>query len=232
MQITIILTRVRIAVLIAIAFHLFGAIGLQGSSHNWFLQNTGLNLILMFLLCIWTQPQKNKWFWGFVALCFGVGFAAEWIGVNTGKLFGNYQYGAVFGLQVGHVPLLIGIQWFVTIYCCSNLTIKAYVWLMDKMQVKAQPKKWLFMLALAGDAALVTVIFDWLLEPVAVSLGYWQWLGDGSIPVFNYLCWFGISFLLHLVYFVSEKHIAKPNQFAVHLFIIQVLFFLFLRNNL
>ena len=46
------------------------------------------------------------------------------------------------------------------------------------------------MVAIFG-ASLAT-IFDALMEPVAVRLGYWQWSG-GVIPWFNYASWWLVS---------------------------------------
>jgi len=78
------------------------------------------------------------------------------------------------------------------------------------------------------DGATLAVIFDWLMEPVAIKLGFWKWQGD--IPVYNYVCWFFIS-LLMLVLFRACKF-NKQNKFAVNLLLIQLLFFLILRTFL
>jgi putative membrane protein len=80
------------------------------------------------------------------------------------------------------------------------------------------------------DGALLATFFDWILEPVAIKLGFWSWLGDGSVPFFNYVSWFIISALLLFIFRLF--HFNKHNYFAVHLFIIQFLFFLFLRTFL
>jgi putative membrane protein len=47
---------------------------------------------------------------------------------------------------------------------------------------------------LAGPvlAGLLTVAFDWIMEPVAIRLDYWTWAG-GDIPLQNYLAWFLIA---------------------------------------
>ena len=84
-------------------------------------------------------------------------------------------------------------------------------------------------ISLVLDGALLTVFFDWVMEPVAVKLGFWQWEG-GVIPFFNYLCWFLISAALLLLF--RYLRFDKTNHFAVHLFIIQLLFFLTLRWHL
>jgi putative membrane protein len=79
------------------------------------------------------------------------------------------------------------------------------------------------------DASLLAVFFDWIIEPVAGKLGFWQW-ENGNIPFYNYVCWLIISaFLLALF---QRLPFNKRNIFAVHLLIIQLLFFLVLRTFL
>ena len=45
------------------------------------------------------------------------------------------------------------------------------------------------------DACFLALIFDWVMEPVAVKLGYWQWEND-RIPLYNYISWIIISTIL------------------------------------
>jgi putative membrane protein len=79
------------------------------------------------------------------------------------------------------------------------------------------------------DGALLATFFDWIMEPVAMKMGFWQWQ-DNTIPLFNYVCWFLISALLLMVY--RSFFFEKDNHFAVHLLIIQSLFFFTLRTFL
>jgi putative membrane protein len=58
-----------------------------------------------------------------------IGFITEWIGVNTGMLFGQYTYGSVMGWGLGGVPFTIGCNWFVVVYAscvASNLVINYF----------------------------------------------------------------------------------------------------------
>ena len=160
-----------------------------------------------------------------------VGFSIEVIGVNTGYLFGDYSYGTVLGFKWKQVPLLIGINWFITIYCCG---IAMHTLLTKAIQKVAAtnkvPSKILKTISLVTDSATLAVAFDWLMEPVAVQLGFWKWLGDGSIPLLNYICWYVISALLLLVFHTVA--FVKKNNFAVNLLLIQLMFFLLLRTFL
>jgi putative membrane protein len=51
--------------------------------------------------------------------------------------------------------------------------------------------------ALAG--ALVLLLLDLLIEPVAVHFDYWHW-ANSVIPLKNYISWLGLSFLMLLLF--------------------------------
>lgn len=93
-----------------------------------------------------------------------------------------------------------------------------------------RPVKQIKAFSIVMDGATLAVVFDWLIEPVAVKLGYWTWLGNGQIPMFNYISWFVISMLLLLIFHVLPFQ--KQNKFAVNLLLIQAMFFLLLRTFL
>jgi putative membrane protein len=224
-------TKFDIATAIAVLFHTIGLAGLLFFDRSFFLAATPFNLLLSFVLLVWTQTEKNWHFFLFVLICFAVGILVEIIGINTGMLFGDYSYGNVLGFKVFKVPLLIGINWFVIIYCCGisihTLLIKAINRIATDtgktpMVLKA--------LSVIVDGATLAVFFDWLMEPVAVKLGYWEWNGDGSIPLFNYICWFGVSLILLTIFHFAKFN--KQNKFAVNLLLIQLMFFLLLRTFL
>ena len=44
----------------------------------------------------------------------------ELVGTKTGMLFGDYSYGKVLGPALQGVPLIIGINWFIMMYCCGT----------------------------------------------------------------------------------------------------------------
>lgn len=220
-------SKERIATGIAILFHVVGLVGILVFKSELITRSTPMNLLLSFSLLIWTQ-EKNRYFWIFAVLAFVTGFVVEVIGVNTGALFGNYQYGTVLGIQWKAVPLLIGVNWFIVIYCCGVAITR----LLEKMipaatTVDKTPA--LKALSVIVDGATLAVVFDWLIEPIAVKLGYWQWQ-DGIIPFYNYACWFAVSILLmSLFHFLPFN---KRNKFAVNLLLIQVMFFLIMRTFL
>lgn len=224
-------TKFEIATATSVFFHSIGLVGLFFFDKDFFLAATPVNLLLSFALLIWTQREKNIFFYLFLLACFTVGISVEIIGTNSGMLFGNYTYGNVLGFKIKNVPVLIGINWFIIIYCSGisihTLLMKA----INRVAAHTQkPPTVLKAISVIVDGATLAVFFDWLMEPVAVKLGYWVWNGDGSIPLFNYICWFIVSLLLLVVFHFAK--FSKQNKFAVNLLLIQLMFFLLLRTFL
>ena len=220
----------NIALFTALLFHVCGAIGiLVGPYKQWFINNTPLTLLVMALLLFITQPSKNKWFYFFAVIVFTAGISVELIGVHTGLLFGRYTYGSVLGLKLFGVPWLIGINWFSIIFCAGTIIYQLDEWVQKKLTGGVKFSSKLQWVAFMADAALLTTLFDWVLEPVAIKLGFWQWQGN-VIPGYNYLCWYGVSMVLLFVFKLLP--FSKHNLFAIHLFTIQILFFLALKTFL
>lgn len=185
-------------------------------------------MLLCLLLIVWTHPRKDKTFYLFMAACICTGLVAEIIGVNTGVLFGAYRYGPPLGVQWMQVPLLIGVNWFIIVYCCG-ITMETLNRMIAGKAVESASSAIhkLRILSFIIDGALLATAFDWLMEPAAIRLGFWHWLGDGSIPSFNYSCWFMLSALLLVLFRFSGM--GRQNKFAVHLLLIQAMFFLLIQ---
>lgn len=216
---------------LALLFHVCGAIGILYTPYKeWFINNTPLHLLLMAALLVFTQTEKNISFYLFGIICYMTGMCTEIIGVNTGYLFGNYIYGEVMGPKLYAVPWLIGINWFIIVFCAGCTIHRLNEWIYQKLADNMQPPVSVQVFSFVTDAALITTFFDWIMEPVAVKIGFWKWIPEGSIPAYNLLCWFIISALLLTVFRFMKFD--KHNQFAVHLFIIQILFFLLLQSLL
>jgi len=218
----------NIAVFIAILFHFCGAIGILFTPHkDWFISNTVFNLLLMAALLIWVQPKKNLDFFLFVGIAFLVGMGTEMIGVNTGRLFGDYHYGAVLGKKLNGVPYLIGVNWFVVVYCSGVIVTKFNDWIEEKYDSNGiRMKPWISKAAFIFDGAMIATAFDFEIEDVAGKLDYWHWKNN-IVPMYNFICWFVISAQLLLLF--RKLNFYKGNLFAVHLLIIQYLFFIALQ---
>jgi putative membrane protein len=152
--------RERIATAIAIVFHVIGLVGVLFIDRNWFAYASAVNLLLMFILLIFTQPQLNKHFIVFMVIALGAGFMIEVIGTGTGWIFGNYAYGPALGYKVSQVPVIIGINWFTIIYCCGisiNMMLKNVV---EKLAEKTgSPPVKLKAISIVFDGATLAVFF-------------------------------------------------------------------------
>jgi len=223
-------TKNQIATFIALLFHVSGFIAIAFFKSQAFIDLTPLNLLVSFFLILWTQKKVNAGFFLFIFITYIIGFTAEWIGINTGKLFGEYHYGEVLGAKWQGVPFLIGINWVITLYGIGIAMSMLHQRFMQQQEATASifGNNWLAV-SLVVDGAALAVFFDWVIEPVAVKLGFWQW-ETTEIPALNYWSWFGISIILLTVFRLLRFE--KDNLFAVHLLLIQLMFFLLLKTSL
>jgi putative membrane protein len=224
-------SKYQIATAVAILFHTIGLFGMIFFRSTNFVLTTPLNLLLMAGLLFYTHENKNVAFLSFFVICVLTGIVVEVVGTSTGMLFGNYSYGHVLGPGIYKVPFIIGINWFITMYCCGATINRLLTKIIEKLTANSSvATREVQVIAVAVDGALLAVFFDWLMEPVAVKLGYWTWLGNGEIPFYNYVCWFLISLVLLFLFKIMPFR--KSNKFAVNLFLIQAMFFLILRTIL
>jgi putative membrane protein len=209
---------------LALLFHITGVLGILFTPFkDLFVYSTPLVLLTMFILLANTQSKITKNHILFFLITFLIGMTTEIIGVNTGLLFGDYQYGQVLGPKIYGVPFIIGLNWFVIVFCSGSLCAQGIELFQKKLNINITNVA-TSIFVMIGGAAIATC-FDFILEPVAVKLQFWSW-ENGQIPLLNYICWFTISaILLGLkMYFKAIKF----NAFATSLLIIQALFFLML----
>ena len=193
---------VRLTVGILVLFHAIG-IGImllypEGAKLSY------LNLLLAGFLLFISESNYIKTVATLLIILVG-GYVVEYIGVHTGLLFGNYSYGAALGPKYGEIPLVIGVNWFCIVLASSSLLYSLRI----NSVIKA---------ILAG--ALCTLM-DFLIEPVAMKLDFWNW-ENGIIPIWNYVCWFGFASFFSFIYFSFGK---SKNKAAQALYFIWVLFF-------
>jgi putative membrane protein len=221
------INRRKAATAAAIVIHVAGAIGILLQA-EWFVRMTPVNLVVMLLLTLWTTGEPSRNLLRFFAAAWTVGMATEMIGTNTGILFGDYAYGAVLGPGILGVPLLIGCNWFLILRTSSGVATRLAAVLKPggggNGTAAATSEPWTIPLL----GALLATFFDWVMEPVAVRLGYWTWRGDGSIPALNYLTWFGVAWLL--LSLSARLRLSDANPFPARLYLIQLVFFLLLRT--
>ncbi len=193
--------------IILLILYMVGAVGmLMPSTRTWFVQLSALNLAISFIGLIASRKAKPMTFLVFLSIAFIIGITVELIGVHTSYLFGSYYYGESLGLKWYGVPLIIGLNWGIMTVSSSAV--------LHRFQFNKHIETIL--------AAILMVLFDYILEPVAVKLDYWHWT-DGQIPVYNFVCWFGVSYILQLIY--QRMKLSEVNKVAESLFLMMFIFF-------
>jgi bisanhydrobacterioruberin hydratase len=198
----------RWGIAILIILHAVGLVGFNiPSLQPMFIKLVPYHLVLCLgVLLAFHQPWKGKFIVGALAIMLA-GWAIEWVGVQTGKIFGPYHYGPTLGYKFDGVPVLIGVNWFILLYTSLLLaeSITKINWLKCAL------------------AALFMVLVDVLIEPVAVRYNYWQW-HTLHVPLQNYIAWGVVGLLMALGF--SNTKLKLQNPVAIALYVTQLLFFM------
>ncbi len=168
-------------------------------------------IAIEYCLCLDKAARTRFLLWALFVLAGSIGI--EWAGVETGQLFGPYTYGETLRPFIGPVPLAIGFAWLVTILSSAATVQKFFV-------KTARIKGWRNVLLIAG----VMVVFDLLMEPAAMKLGYWVWK-DYQIPVQNYVTWFLAGSLFVFVGQRFDVFQKKLPRIAMHAYFAQAVYF-------
>ncbi|WP_439880786.1 carotenoid biosynthesis protein [Pontibacter sp. MBLB2868] len=199
-----------LAVAILVIFHAVGFWGMLYSGRpEYFQRLTPMNLLLTNAILFAFHRRWNAAFVLFAGVVFAVGFFSEVLGVHTGLLFGNYSYGVALGIKVWEVPLLIGLNWLMLTYVTGIISSRLRLAWYAKALV----------------AALLMVLLDYFIEPVATQFDFWSWQG-GHIPITNYLGWLIVATFLQLYF--QKAAFPKKNAMAPYVYLVQLLFFLFI----
>lgn len=199
------------AVLLLVIIYSVGILGHSLENFLPLMKNlTPFVLLLSVVLVVWfTRSDWNKKVIIWAVSTFAVTFTLEAVGVATGVIFGKYTYGSTLGPGLFGVPIMIGLNWVIIIYAFVSILTKVT----DNLFA---------FVFLTGSA---TVAFDFVMEPIAMHLNYWNWEND-IIPLQNYIAWFVISSIASLAYFFIKQ---KPEkELPIYLVIIQLVFFLLL----
>ncbi len=197
-----------LSIFILVVLYTVGVCGIGSGYFPTLIYLTPLNLLISLALVLWNHPQWSRATIGFLLLCFVVGLSIEIVGVQSGLIFGEYQYGPVLGWKIWDTPVMIGINWMLLAYCTGasvNQMLPTWHWLGQ---------------ALLG--ATLMVCLDIFIEPVAIYHQMWNW-GGGPIPLQNYFAWFVISLFLLSVFHYFQAWI--QNKVAYYMLTIQFLFF-------
>lgn len=186
-------------------FHLVGIIGFL-TLPTIFKSLSPVNLLLSICLVLFAAEKNIKLYLIILSVAI-LGFLIEVIGVKTGIIFGNYQYGNAFGFSLFSVPILIGFNWAILLYSTSQFC---------KFKNR--------LINVLIGSCLMTFI-DFFIEHIASKYDFWYW-ENNQIPIQNYLAWFLISVALNLLF---QKNLSKSNNItAKGFYVIQLLFFVIL----
>ena len=108
-------------------------------------------------------------------------YAVEWVGVTTGIPYGRFVYGLDLGpMLFGSVPLGLPIFFL-------PLVVNSYLLGLLVLGRRAKSRTRRMVLAVA-----LVLVVDLILDPAAVSLGFWRYLDPGfyyGVPLSNYAGW-------------------------------------------
>ena len=210
----------RTTFIVVTLMYIVGTLGLIFPyTQPYFKLASAFNLWISLILLLLFHKQYNKPFIVTAIVIFLAGFFIEVIGVHTGIIFGKYWYGQTLGTKVLGVPLVIGANWLLLIYCSTVITQKIFEILKEKL-----PQNLLFdsIFLKSVFASSLMVCLDYLIEPVAIHLDFWHWQNE-QIPIQNFQAWFLIAFLLNYTFLRGK--FTKSNPLAILIFTLQFAFF-------
>lgn len=148
-------------------------------------------------------------------LSFIVAFTAEALGVNFGLVFGHYYYTPLLGPSLFGVPFLAALAWEPIVYAAFCLS--------DMLAMRGEPTPHSFSrkttgLWVAAIGALATTAWDLMIDPIAVSQGWWVWVNGGQyvpylangVPITNFMGWLLVAFVINLIYRKVSDGIETP----------------------
>jgi putative membrane protein len=205
----------NLAIVVLSILYSVGIAGILLPIHDQFILLTPINLLVSLGIVLYFHKDWNAAIYRYLIIAYVVGFSAEVFGIQTGLLFGEYQYGPVLGWKIWGTPLMIGVNWVMLGYCAgvlANVLLKEQHW------------------ALRGTlAALLMVGLDVIIEPVAIAYDFWHW-EQVEVPLKNYIGWFLVALPLECLFTFWLPNVR--NKVAIALFILQILFFGILGSTL
>lgn len=153
-------------------------------------------------------------------LSFVIAFTAEALGVNYGLVFGHYYYTPILGISLFGVPLLAALAWEPIVYAAFCLSDMLSMRLVSLTTQSSRYKYSIIWSAIIG--ALATTAWDLMIDPIAVSQGWWAWVDGGpyvpyvanGVPIQNFMGWLGVAFVINLIYGKIADGIEAPSHSA------------------
>ena len=202
----------NLSILILVILYLVGAIGIGFELFKGMEGLTSLHLFISFILLVYWHENKHFSYWLWLVLAYIIGTGVEYLGVQHGFLFGQYEYGSNMEPTLWGIPLIIGINWLLLSYCFTFVLAK---WFYPKIKA----------VILALCSAILMTAFDVIIEPVAIELDFWSWAGV-SVPWTNYTGWLLVSFAINWLFL--RLNVQKgSNIIAGWILALQLFFFIF-----
>ncbi len=173
----------RTSIWLLVIIHTVGIVGLNSPFREIFRLLTPVNLLVTAIILLSHHEEWSRPFTYFCLFVLSGGYIVELIGTTTGNVFGHYFYGITLGPRLLGVPLIIGLNWLILIY-----SIGIYL----------TPMRAPRLLKIIGGA-LMMVLIDVFIEPVAMTYDFWQW-ESGTVPLLNYIGWFFTSSVFFLCF--------------------------------
>ncbi|MEZ7883693.1 MAG: carotenoid biosynthesis protein [Bacteroidales bacterium] len=174
------------------------------------------NFILATAVIFWKHNQSRVKLAIFFAIIGISSFVIESIGVNTGKIFGEYEYLHSLGPELFNTPIVISLNWFMLVYITAGFS--------DRLVNGHIPK------IVVG--ALIMTGYDLIVELTAPAMGMWIFNG-GTPPLQNYLAWLILSIIFHAIFRLfkieSEKKLSEMLYLTQLVFLLLVYILLILR---
>jgi uncharacterized membrane protein len=155
------------------------------------------------------HKQFNKSFFRFIGVSLFIIIILAVILSQTGFIYHSFAFGPAIGIQILGVPLIYPLFWINIVYSTGSITRKLQVIRFMKVVI----------------AALMVLIIDLTIEPVAAKLEFWQWQNPG-IPFLEYIITTSVSFILLMIFHLSRFR--KTNVMAPVYYITALLFFAYL----
>ena len=175
---------------IAVFFPLIGAIMLLGSAEGWSFIPAPLRfnaplilfgtVVMAAPLIVGVIPAIDRRALGGVGLLVAYTYLIEYVGVSTGWPYGEFEYGISLGPMVGEIPAALPVFFL-------PIVLNTYV--LSLLLLGERRDSRLLRLAVVIPAV---VAMDVVLDPAAVSLGFWEYLAGGAfygVPLSNYAGW-------------------------------------------
>jgi putative membrane protein len=173
---------------------------------------TSINLLISAFLLFLNHTRLNNRFVGYAVIVFVCGWLLEWVGVETGRIFGQYFYGNNLGVKLLDVPIIIGMNWLLLNYCSSVIASRFG----DRFALLNSPFPQAFI------AAALMVLVDFFIEQVAPVYDFWYWKNQ-TVPLQNYTAWFAFAFAF--AYLFQRLDIHSENKVAIWLYGLMLAFF-------